>query len=209
MDSDFDTYLGAVTRTVSELVREGTPAGEVTLECVYDTTADDLWDAVTNPERLARWFMPVTGDFRLGGRYQFEGNAGGTITDCEPPCFLAATWEFGGGVSWVEIRIAAEGEPMSRLTLSHICPVDDHWKKYGPGAVGVGWDLGLLGLALHLRDGTEQFDEDAFAASAAGKAYIIGASDDWKRAAVAAGEDAAAAQAAADLTTAFYTGGGS
>ena len=98
---------------------------------------------------------------------------------------------------------------MSRLTLSHICPVDDHLKKYGPGAVGVGWDLGLLGLALHLRDGTEQFDEDAFAASAEGKAYITGASDDWKRAAVAAGEDAAAAQAAADLTTAFYTGGGS
>ena len=204
MKSDFNSYLGSVRRTVIETEREGKPARNVTLVHTYDTGADDLWDAVTNPERLPRWFLRVTGDLRPGGRYQLEGNAGGTITDCVPPRFLSATWEYGGGVSWLEVRIAAEGEK-SRLTLSHICPIDDHWKQYGPGAVGVGWDLTLVLLAMHLV-GAEQIDEAAFAASAEGAAYIAGAIEDWRRAAVASGEDPAHAEAAAKRTTAAYTG---
>ena len=45
----------------------------------YDAPIDDVWDALTNPERIGRWFLPISGDYRLGGRYQFEGNAGGEI----------------------------------------------------------------------------------------------------------------------------------
>lgn len=207
MRLDLDANLGAVTRTVSELEREGRPAREVTLERTYATTADDLWDAVTNPERLPRWFLPISGELEPGGRYQLEGNAGGTITECEPPRFVAATWEFGGAVSWIEVRIAPEGEARSRLTLSHICPVDDHWETYGPGATGVGWDLGLVGLAVHLsHPDSERLDDEAFVASTEGKAFIAGASEDWGRAAVAVGEDPEHAEAAAKLTTAFYTG---
>lgn len=206
MDFDFNSYLGSVTRSVTELQRDGKPARNVTLARSYDTTIGDLWDAVTNPQRLPRWFLPVSGDLRLGGNYQFEGNAGGTITDCEPSRFLAVTWEFAGGVSWVEVRLTPEGETQSRLTLSHICPVDDFWQKYGPGAVGVGWDLSLVALVLHLLGGIERFDEDAFSASAEGKAYITSASEDWGRAAIASGEDATHAEAAAQRTTAFYTG---
>ena len=207
MQVDFNTHLGAVTRTVSEIERQGRPARAVTLERSYDTTADDLWDALTNPERLTRWFLPVSGELKLEGRYQFEGNAGGTITDCVPPRFVAATWEFGGGTSWVEVRITPEGPARSRLALSHICPVDDHWRKYGPGAVGVGWELGLCGLAAHVLDaGSGRIDEAALTASIEGKAFIAGISEDWRRAAVAAGETPARAEAAARLTTAFYTG---
>ncbi|MEX0903924.1 MAG: SRPBCC family protein [Pseudohongiellaceae bacterium] len=205
MHTDFTAYLGAVTRTVAELEREGKPARKVTLERMYDTTPDDLWDAVTNPERLPRWFLAVSGDLRPGGHYQLKGNAGGTITECVPPRLLSATWEHGGGVSWIEVRVAAAGESQSRLTLSHICPVDDHWKKYGPGAVGVGWDLALLGLVLYLLDGADPLDEEAFSASTEGKTYIISASEDWQRAAVASGDDAAQAEVAAKRTTAFYT----
>jgi hypothetical protein len=68
MKFNFHAYLGAVTRTVTVLEREGKPARNVTLERLYDTTADDLWDAVTNPERLPRWFLPVSGELKLGGR---------------------------------------------------------------------------------------------------------------------------------------------
>ncbi len=206
MDVDFSTYLGAVTRTVTELERDGKPARCVTLARSFDTDVHDLWDAVSNPERLPRWFLPVSGELKLGGTYQFEGNAGGTITDCVPPEFLAVTWEFGGGLSWVEVRLAPEGESKARLVLSHICPLDDHWKTFGPGAVGVGWDLGLLGLALHLLDDTGRFDEAAFSTSAGGSAFMEGASEDWGRAAAAAGQDPAEAQAAAARTAAFYTG---
>ena len=100
-----------------------------------------------------RWFLPVTGDLRLGGTYQLEGNAGGTIEECEPPTRFRVTWEFGGGVSWVEVRLLAEGDDRTRLQLAHTAPVDDHWSEFGPGAVGVGWDLALVGLQLHLASG--------------------------------------------------------
>lgn len=205
-----ESCFGAVTRTVSELEREGKPARNVTLERSYDTTPEDLWDAMTDPERLVRWFAPVSGELKLGGRYQIENNAGGVITECEPPHYFSVTWEFGGGMSWVELRLTAEGDDRSRLKLSHICPIDDHWKKFGPGAVGVGWDLALVGLEFHLSAGdTDRIDENAFSASSEGKTFMADCSEDWRRAAVAAGENPAQAEAAAKLTTAFYTGSGS
>lgn len=207
MPFDFHAHLGAVTRTVTSLEREGKPARGVTLERAYDTTTDDLWDAVTNPDRLPRWFLPVSGELKRGGRYELEGNASGTITECVPPRSFSATWEFGEAMSWVEVRIAPEGESRSRLTLCHICPVDDHWEKYGPGAAGVGWDLGVFALTVHvLRPGSDRLDEDIFTSSAEGKAFIAGVSEDWGRAAIAAGENPVHADAAAKLTTAFYTG---
>ena len=48
----------------------------VRLQRDYDAPIEDVWDALTNPERIGRWFLPISGDYRLGGRYQFEGNAG-------------------------------------------------------------------------------------------------------------------------------------
>src|SRR5437667_221963 len=65
----------------------------------------DVWDACTNPERIARWFLPVSGDLREGGSYQLEGNAGGRIERCDPPHGFTATWEWGGNVSWIELRL--------------------------------------------------------------------------------------------------------
>ncbi len=207
MQFDVQDHLGAVARSVSALERDGQPARGVTLSRSFDTAVEDLWDAVTSAERIPRWFLPVSGDLRLGGRYQLEGNAGGTITACEPPSHFALTWEFGG-VSWVEVRVADAGADRARLTLTHIAHLSDHWDQYGPGAAGVGWEMGLLGLALHLaRPDAPKPDEAAFAASPDGRAYITGSSEGWEQAAVAAGTDPAAAHAAATRTTAFYTGG--
>jgi hypothetical protein len=75
--------------------------------------------------------------------------------------------------------------------------------------VGVGWDLGLFGLAWHLSpSGSDRLDAHVFAATGEGKAVIASFSEDWRRAAVAAGEDPARSVAAARLATAFYTGEG-
>ena len=38
------------------------------MEDRYDTDIDDLWSALTDPRRLARWVAEVDGDLRLGGR---------------------------------------------------------------------------------------------------------------------------------------------
>ena len=40
--------------------------GAVRVEDIYDTDIDDLWEACTTPERLARWIAEVSGDLRVG-----------------------------------------------------------------------------------------------------------------------------------------------
>ena len=207
MGFDVETHLGAVERSVSSLERDEQPARAVTLVRCYSTTVEDLWDAATNPERIRRWFLPISGNLELGGRYQLEGNAGGVITACERLSHLALTWEFGEDVSWVDAQFSEDGIGRSRLALTHTAHVSEHWDEYGPGATGVGWELGLLGLSLYLAKPAEpKLDEAAFAISPEGRAFITGSSERWGQAAVAAGTDPAAARAAARRTAAFYTG---
>ena len=207
MDLNVDSHLAAVERAVSSLERDGQPARAVTLARTYATTVEYLWDAVTSADRIARWFLPISGDLELGGRYQFEGNAGGTITHCERPSFLGLTWEFGDDVSWVEVRLAQDGAGRARLALTHTALLSDHWTEFGPGAVGVGWEMGLLGMELHLtRPGEPKIDAQTFHLTPEGKALHIGSSEAWGKAAIAAGTDPDAARAAAGRTTAFYTG---
>lgn len=211
MTIDIIGQVGLITREVRAQEHDGRPARVVVASRTYDTSIEDLWDAITSAERIPRWFLPITGDLRLGGRYQLEGNAGGEITRCEPPRHLAVTWAFGGEVSWVTVRLDEDGEG-ARLVLEHVAHVDDdRWDQFGPGAVGVGWDLTLYGLALHLAGG-ETADPAAAAAawsaSDEGKTFMRRSSDAWSRASIAAGTDEAAATGAAARTTAFYTGEG-
>ena len=207
MSFDIEHHLGAVERSVSSLECAGKAACAVVLARNYETTVDDLWDALTNGERIPRWFLPISGDLKPGGRFQFEGNAGGEITQCERPTYLAVTWEFGGDTSWVEIRLSEVGGRNSRLTLIHTAHVSGFGTDYGPGAVGVGWELGLLGLALHLaQPDAPKMDESAFSASPEGKAFVTGSSEAWGQASIAAGTDPEEALEAAKRTTAFYSG---
>src|SRR5690242_20495197 len=121
--------LGAEFRRFENRDHEGKAARVVVAQRTYDTDREDLWNALTSRERIPRWFLPVEGDLRLGGRYQLKGNAGGTITRCEPPQALDLTWEFGGSTSWVTVRLAPVGQ-RTQLTLEHIVAasdVDEHW----------------------------------------------------------------------------------
>lgn len=207
MGVDTESHLAAVERSVSSLERDGRPARAITLGRGFPVPLEDLWDAVTNGDRIPQWFLPVTGALEPGGRYQLEGNAGGVITACEPPSFYAVTWEFAGDTSWVEVRCSEEGIGAARLELTHAALLSPHWDKYGPGATGVGWELGLMGLTLHLdRPDEPKLDGEAFAASPEGKALIKGSAEAWGEAAIAAGEEPDAARAAAARTAAFYTG---
>ena len=150
MTLDVEHHLGAAERSVSSLEREGQPARAVVLSRRFPTGVADLWDAVTNGQRIPRWFLPVSGRLEAGGRYQLEGNAGGVITACERPSHFALTWEFGDDGSWVDVRLSDDGNHHARLTLTHTAHLSQHWAEYGPGAVGVGWELDLVGLAIHL-----------------------------------------------------------
>ena len=69
--------------------------GAVRVEEVYDTDIDDLWEACTNPERLARWMARVTGDLRVGGSFHAvftsTWSGPGRIDVCEKPHHLLLT----------------------------------------------------------------------------------------------------------------------
>lgn len=201
---DWMKQLGAVSRSVRSTERDGKEAKVIAVTRTFATTPDDLWEAITVAERLRRWFYPVTGDLKLGGRYQLKGNAGGTITRCEPRRELAVTWEYWGDVSWVEVRLEPESPERTRLDLEHTMLAGDHWQEFGPGAGGVGWDLALVGLDQLLAGG--EWSEKAFSASPDGKDFIRGCADDWGRGDVAAGAAPEQARAAAQRTAAFYTG---
>jgi len=180
----------------------------VTISQTYPTTVEDLWEAVTTEERIPRWFLPVSGDLRLGGRFQLEGNAGGTIEQCDPPRHFRATWEFGGDVSRIDVRVSAEADGHARLEIEHSgITGGEHWLQFGPGAVGIGWDMGLHGLAMHLESGAPVDPEVAanFLTSAEGRALVTSSGEAWYAAHVAAGEDSEQARAAADRTIAAYT----
>ena len=182
----------------------------VRLERDYDASIDDVWDALTNPARIGRWFLPISGDYRLGGRYQFEGNAGGEILECDRPHRLKVSWAYGenlsaADISEVEIRLAAVDAGTTRFVLEHTAIVpEDRWAQFGPGAVGVGWEGGLLGLELHLRGGSVG-DPIAWQLSDEGRSFNTRASEAWGAANVASGADPALAAEGVANTTSFYT----
>ena len=187
-------------------------AGEgrsIRLRRTYDAPIADVWDALTNPERISRWFLPISGDYRLGGRYQFEGNAGGEILSCERPHRLRVTWVYGeaadpADVSELEVRLTPAGDDSTTFELDHTAIVpDDRWDEYGPGAVGVGWDQGLLGLSLHLRGGSVA-DPQAWQMSEEGRDFAARSSLAWGAANEAGGADPAVAANGVANTTAFY-----
>ena len=74
--------ISAVRRQVSGRVLEAGEARVITVSRGYPAELADVWDACTNPERIPRWFLPVSGELKEGGRYQLDGNAGGIITRC-------------------------------------------------------------------------------------------------------------------------------
>jgi uncharacterized protein YndB with AHSA1/START domain len=205
--TDYAPLVATADRAID---REASAEGRhlVRLERVFSTSIDDTWDAITNPGRIPRWFMPISGDLRPGGRYQLEGNAGGTVERCDPPRAFTATWEFAGQVSHIEVSLAPVNEESTRVSLIHIVPDDDHWRRFGPGAVGVGWDMGMLGLTLYLESGSSMTPEEAMAwmMSEDGARFMRRSNDAWAEAAIAAGEDGHLARAAAARTIAFYTG---
>ncbi|MFE4196704.1 SRPBCC family protein [Paenarthrobacter sp. NPDC056912] len=138
--------LAKIHRTVAK--DQDAETVSVTVSRAYDADPEDVWSALTDPERLPRWFYPITGDLRQGGSYQLEGNAGGEIRRCEPPAILQVT--FGGPESVVDVTLI-ENDGKTTVELRHTVPLAMAGSGAGALFVGPGWDGAMLGLGLYLR----------------------------------------------------------
>ena len=208
---DFNTVIGTTTRKVERGLRNGNPTHIIRAERFFATPPDDLWAAITQPENLKQWFAEVSGALELNGDFSVKNNASGKILECEPPGRLALTWKFGEVESWVTVEIKDENGG-ALMSLEHESPTDEkseaHWKSYGPGATGLGWELGLLGLAAHLLNPNEPLLKavEEWAGQNDGKSVLRQWAAAWGQAHISAGEPAQTAEEAADRTAAFYTG---
>lgn len=189
------------------------PAGEaytIELRRRYDARLDDVWDAITDPERLSRWMKPVTGDLHPGGAFELDGGEHGEILRCDPPRLLRVSWMFGPeadewpGTSEVEVRLSPGSAGDTEFELIHSAAVGEPmFPTFGPGAGGVGWDLHLLALAGFLGDGAT-LDHDRFQVSPAGREFSRRSAVAWGEAHLAAGGKPDQVAAAVEATTAFY-----
>ena len=209
VEVDVDYQVNAVKRSVGSRTIDAGEAYVATISQSYDTDPADLWDAVTSTERIPRWFLPISGELTVGGRYQLEGHAGGTVLTCDPPKNFAATWEYGGNVSWIDVTVSSDGPDRARLVVEHTIGSDDEiWRDFGPGGVGMGWDSMLLGLAIHLGTG-ESIDPgfgQKWTGTEEGRRFLTLAGEGWYIASVAGGEDASVARALTDRCIKAYLG---
>jgi uncharacterized protein YndB with AHSA1/START domain len=201
--------LGLTVRSLSTVELDGAPARRTVLARSFPTDRADLWEAVTTAERIPRWFLPISGDLQVGGRYQLEGHAGGTIEECEPPHRFRVTWGMGEGpTTWVTVTLEPDGAG-TRLELEHLGPVPEElWAQFGPSATGLGWDMMLFGLDLHLVTGeaNDPAEAAAWMASPNGLAFMQESAQAWQATDEADGTPAEEAAARAQRTIAVYTG---
>ena len=104
--------------------------GVVRMEDRYDTNIDDLWSAITDPERLGRWLGEIEGDLRLGGTYHARYFASGWEGDvridvCEPPRRLRLV-NLGdeAGKHITEVTLTADGDQTVLVWEAHGMPAD-------------------------------------------------------------------------------------
>ena len=142
----------AHSRPVGALRRSADGRGTVRVEDTYRTGVQDLWAAVTEPDRLARWIADVDGELRIGGRFTARFTSGwsgpGRVDVCEPPRRLLLTMSPGQpDETVIEARLTPTGHRTHLVVEERGLPLDDlpfH---------GAGWQVHLEDLAAHLHGG--------------------------------------------------------
>ncbi|SOD97903.1 SRPBCC family protein [Blastococcus haudaquaticus] len=181
--NDIISEIGAAHRGVRRQRADGSEEVVVVIRRSYPADVEDVWDAVTDPERLRRWFLPVSGELRVGGSFQLEGNVGGQIRQCEAPRHLSVTW--GMDVSVVDVRLSSEGD-RTVLEIEHSVPLEIAGSGAGALYVGPGWDISVRALGNFLR-GEVDDDPTAWEGTVAGQRWSAGAIDAWVAAIAASG----------------------
>jgi uncharacterized protein YndB with AHSA1/START domain len=151
-------------------LRSADGKGVVRMEDRFGTDIDDLWSALTDPGRLARWYGQADGDLRPGGNFRLylESNGwdgSGRVEACEPPRRLLVTtretdesWRSGRGVppfdASIEATLTADGDQTILVIEVRGMPLDKI------AFYGAGWQIHAENLAAHLA-GRDRDDSEA------------------------------------------------
>jgi len=135
--------------------------GIARMEDRFDTDINDLWSALIDPVRVARWYGQVEGDLRPGGDFRllvhgsgWEGT--GRVEACEPPQRLVVrTRELSQQFdTTLEATLTADGDQTILVIEAHGLPLDKL------PFYGVGWQIHVEDLAAHIAGG-ERGDAEA------------------------------------------------
>jgi uncharacterized protein YndB with AHSA1/START domain len=143
------TSIPQGARIVGSLRRTADGKGAVRMEDLYDTDIDDLWSALTDPRRLARWIADVDGELRVGGhihaRFTSAWDGPGRIDVCQAPHRLTVTMSPGTPDQTVIDATLAPEHDKTRLVIEErgipIRELADH---------GAGWQAHVEDLNAHL-----------------------------------------------------------
>ena len=143
------TPQGTGTGTIVGSLRAVDGKAVVRMEDDFGTDAEDLWSAVTEPERLARWVAQVDGDLRLGGAFRATFTSGwegpGRVDECEPPRRLVVTMSPGqDDQTVIEVELVPDGDQTHLVLEERGLPLNE------AAAHGAGWQAHVEDLAAHL-----------------------------------------------------------
>jgi uncharacterized protein YndB with AHSA1/START domain len=157
------------TRILGSL-RSADGKGVVRIEDRYDTEIDDLWTAITDPARIARWYGRVDGDLRPGGRFRLyvddaDSDHTGRVEECEPPRRLRVrtretdqSYQRGKGVppydGVLEATLTADGDQTVLVIEVRGMPLE------AVAYYGAGWQIHAENLAAYLT-GRQRGDTEA------------------------------------------------
>ncbi len=136
----------------------------VTLVRSYPAAAAEVWNALTTPERIARWYGTIVGapPRAVGDEFEVEIGEGmirrALLESCAAPSGLSYTWWSGDGdPGLVTIRLDAIADDETRLTVQH-----DRLRPHRMTQYGGGWEQNLVALAGVLgASGEAEKDGDA------------------------------------------------
>lgn len=203
-------------RSFSLAKKQGEDRFDLTITMPSAHSLDDIWGALTKPEKLAKWLGPVSGKLSKGGAYHIGTAATGQISVCEPKRRLALTITRGGIEQALDITFATEGKGRAKhsvirlkITARQSDVPQQAWAASGPAALGIGWEIICLSLGQYL-DAPKAERSASFvtelAKSGAGHSHAADAFAAWRMAASAGGAQGVVMSGPMPPLLAYYTG---
>ena len=152
---DVPKHLGAVTRSVESTTHDGRPAKVAVATRTYPTSPDDLWDALTDPERhppLVRCPSRATsGSAAASSRGQRRRRGARPATRPTPPRPHLGVRR--RSCRWVDVharRLSDDVDDAASCGTRPSCSDHGPLGHVRPRRRRLGWELSLIGLAEHL-----------------------------------------------------------